>query len=534
MIKAVQILKFIPFLLVFVVFLFGANLDIMEVDALQYASISKEMVQNHSYLQVYELGNNYLDKPPLLFWITSIFFNLFGASNYTYRLTALLATIIAGLSTYFFTKKYYGNQTAYLTTLILVTTQAYFLTNSDLRTDSLLISFVIMSVWQFSEYLEKNTTFNFIMAFLAIGLAMLAKGPLGLIAPIIAVAGYSILKRDLGWMFSWKWIWGFLILVIVLTPMTIGLYQQFGWDGIYFFYWLQSFGRITGENSWNNNPDTFFLVHSFLWSFLPWTIFIIFAFANETKEIIKNKLKWSGDGYTYFAFLLPFFILSLSKYQLPHYIYVVLPFAAILTGKYITYYLYNNPNSTSFKFTTHFNFIFAILVVATIIYTSLYYYTEMNHITIIVSLIAILLSIYLQFFDKNQRNKVVWIPFILIICLNFYLNAIIYPNLFKYQASSVLGRKVKELNIQSDELTLNADGVAAHGIYFYGDIMPSTDTTKITKYVILKSQLPPEKNYKVIDSCEDYHISKLSLNFLNPKTRHKVIERVYLLEKVNY
>lgn len=522
--------KAFPFIFIFIVFLFGTKLDIMEVDALQYASISKEMVQNHSYLQVYELGNNYLDKPPLLFWITSIFFNIFGASNFSYRLTALMASLIAGFSTYHFAKKYYGQQTAYLASLILVSSQAYFLTNSDLRTDSLLISFVITSVWQFSEYIEKQKPLNFIMAFVSIGFAMLAKGPLGLVAPVIAVMGYSILKRDFRWIVSWKWIWGILIVVIILLPMTIGLYQQFGWEGIYFYYWLQSFGRITGENHWSNNPDTFFLVHSFLWSFLPWTIFIVFAFINETKELIKSKFKAANDGYTFFAFLIPFFILSLSKYQLPHYIYVVLPFGAILTAKYITNHLITSNKSKPFVFISYFNLIFASIVLLFLIYISSIYYKSYNFLTIIVFISAFVLLFYFHFCNKIILNRIIWVPFIWIICLNFFLNAIVYPELFNYQASSVMGRKVKELKIKSEELSLNAEGVAPHGIYFYGDAIPNLDTTKKTKYLITKSNNYLQHGYKPIDSCYDYHISKMTLDFLNPKSRYKVLQKIYLIE----
>lgn len=527
-----KICRLLPFALIFIVFVFGANLDIMEVDALQYASISKEMVQNHSYLQVYELGNNYLDKPPLLFWVTSIFFNLFGAGNFSYRLTALLATIIAGISTYFFSKKYYGHETGYLAALILVSSQAYFLTNSDLRTDSLLVSFVIMAVWQFSEYIDKNKASNFVWTFVAIGFAMLAKGPLGLVAPVIAVFGYSFLNRNFRWILSWKWLLGILIVVVMLMPMSIGLYKQFGWDGIYFYYWLQSFGRITGENIWNNNPDTFFLVHSFLWSFLPWTIFIVFSFIFETKELINTKFRVEGDGFTYFAFLIPFFLLSQSKYQLPHYIYVVLPFAAILSAKFITHNLLSGNYRKSFKVINFCNFLFATLVLLFLILVSFYHYTNYNFVIIPIFIIAIATLIYYNFFSKNHLNKIVCIPFVLIISLNLFLNAIVYPDLFKYQASSVIGRKVKELNIKTDELTLNADGVAPHGIYFYGNVVPNLDTTKITKYLITKTSYPNNENYKVIDSCYDYHISKMTLDFLNPNKRNKVIEKVYLLKKV--
>ena len=51
-------------------------IDIMEIDAAQYASISQEMLQTGDYLQVHHRHADYLDKPPLLFWLTSFSFKL--------------------------------------------------------------------------------------------------------------------------------------------------------------------------------------------------------------------------------------------------------------------------------------------------------------------------------------------------------------------------------------------------------------------------------------------------------------------------
>lgn len=42
-------------------------IPLMDVDAAQYASISREMLARNSFLQVFDLGKDYLDKPPMLF-----------------------------------------------------------------------------------------------------------------------------------------------------------------------------------------------------------------------------------------------------------------------------------------------------------------------------------------------------------------------------------------------------------------------------------------------------------------------------------
>ena len=45
------------------------GIPLIDIDAAQYASMSREMAGSGNYLQLYDLGKDYLDKPPLLFWL---------------------------------------------------------------------------------------------------------------------------------------------------------------------------------------------------------------------------------------------------------------------------------------------------------------------------------------------------------------------------------------------------------------------------------------------------------------------------------
>ena len=78
--------NFIYFILFLIpVYFIGFGIDIMDIDASQYAEMSREMSISNSYLQVFEIGKDYLDKPPFLFWITALFMKIFGANNFSYR-----------------------------------------------------------------------------------------------------------------------------------------------------------------------------------------------------------------------------------------------------------------------------------------------------------------------------------------------------------------------------------------------------------------------------------------------------------------
>src|SRR4051812_7880199 len=64
------------------IYLAGFWIDVMDIDAAQYASISREMSDTGNYLHVFDKGKDYLDKPPFLFWISALSMKIFGANNF--------------------------------------------------------------------------------------------------------------------------------------------------------------------------------------------------------------------------------------------------------------------------------------------------------------------------------------------------------------------------------------------------------------------------------------------------------------------
>src|ERR1700755_1188295 len=111
--------KWLLLLPVLVIYIIGMFIDVMEIDAAQHATMSLEMTQTGNYLQIHSRGEDYLDKPPLIFWTTAMSFNLFGVHNFTYKLPSILFTILGLYATYRLGRMYYGRWTGYFSTLIL-------------------------------------------------------------------------------------------------------------------------------------------------------------------------------------------------------------------------------------------------------------------------------------------------------------------------------------------------------------------------------------------------------------------------------
>ncbi len=323
----------------------GLDLDVMEVDAAQYASIAMEMLQEGHWLEVKHRGADYLDKPPLLFWTAALSFSLFGLSNWAYKLPSVLAALLGIWSVYRFTRLYYARDTALFAAFIFSTSLGLVLMCNDVRTDTLLLGFTACAVWQLAAYIDRRQWKYLFGGSVCVGLAMLSKGPIGLIAPAFAAGGHLLWRREWRRLLRWEWLAGLLVVALLLAPMCWGLWQQFdlhpekwvngrqGVSGVRFFFWEQSFGRITGENVWKNDASVFFFLHVYLWAFAPWSLLLPWALfkIGGAFRTAPNKDFWP-EYYALFGFLLTIIALSFSQYKLPHYIFITLPWASVLVA----------------------------------------------------------------------------------------------------------------------------------------------------------------------------------------------------------
>ncbi|HMP86853.1 MAG TPA: glycosyltransferase family 39 protein [Lacibacter sp.] len=334
------------FFLVAAVYLLAIPVDTMDVDASQYASMSREMKESGSYLQVYEQGKDYLDKPPFLFWISSVSMLVLGENNFAFKFPSILFALLALFATWRLARLYYDKERSCLAALVLASSQALFLITNDIKTDTILMGWVTLALWQLARWMQTDSRLSFFTGCAAIAFGMMTKGPIALLVPVFALGSQVVLQRN--WRYLWRPVYlpGLLLIAVLLLPMSIGLYQQFdlhpeklvngkqGVSGLRFFYWTQSFGRITGESVWNNGASFTFLLENLLWAWLPWTLFLLVALVTAPLQLIRQGFRLHPDQEVISTggFLITYCSLALSKFQLPHYIYVVLPLAAILTS----------------------------------------------------------------------------------------------------------------------------------------------------------------------------------------------------------
>jgi 4-amino-4-deoxy-L-arabinose transferase-like glycosyltransferase len=105
----------------------GLRLDVMEIDAAEYAAIAREMLEKGAWLELTNRGEPFLDKPPLLFWASRLSFGAFGVSNVAYKLPSFLVFLFGLYSTVRLGSHYAGRRAGLLSGVVLGTCQGAFL-----------------------------------------------------------------------------------------------------------------------------------------------------------------------------------------------------------------------------------------------------------------------------------------------------------------------------------------------------------------------------------------------------------------------
>ena len=542
-----------------VIYVRGLFIDVMEVDSAQYAAIAKEMLNTRSFLEVYFQGADYLDKPPLIFWTAAGLFSIFGVHTWVFKLPTFLFTIIGLFSTFKIGERLYSKEVGVVSALILFATQATFLMNNDVRTDGLLTGIIPFAIWQILEFIQSQKRSSLIWGFIGIGLGMLAKGPLGLMIPLLALGTYFIANRQWKDLFRKEWLLGILITAVVLSPMVWGLYTQFdmhpekevrffsesgeewktGVSGVRFYFWTQSFGRLTGENVWKDDSGPTFFIDNYLWSFLPFSFLGIWALFHSLKEAGQQWLTGRGspDWLLIGGFLFPFIAMSFSQYKLPHYIWPTYPFLSILVAK-LVFYLMDRPGKWRIHLADILQGLVLLLSIAFGILIQFRFFPFPSWGMIIGWVALVLWSVYL-FTRRKRFARWVLASVTASLSVNLVMNGHFYPHLLQYQSSSQVAHYLEAEEFSTPIFVNSTDGGFALDFYMDKEYQVITmdgirnrENLPNEFLLVVNSNADPNLNdysREVIRSFPKFHISILSLDFLIPESRQETLGTIEII-----
>jgi 4-amino-4-deoxy-L-arabinose transferase-like glycosyltransferase len=524
------------FLLVGLAYFFGLFVDLTGDSGL-YAAISRQMVESGDWFNLKIHGKPYDQKPHLFFWLAGIGIQLFGNTNFAFKLFPALYGWLGFYFTFKLGEALFTKKTGMLAALIVGTSQIFFLYFFDFHTDTILQTGTVLALWQLAKYLKNRKTINFILGFFGIGLAMISKGPIGAVLPFFAVLLYLIAKKDFRQLFNPKWILGILIVLVVILPELFYLYKNFGWEGIKFFFITNNLGRITGEFA-GSSSNPFFYIETILWAFLPWTILALISFFKEIKSWFVSSNKNLGGIYLLGSVLVLFLILSVAKGKAPNYFLIAIPVVSVVVANWLAG-IPQMSIKTQRKVYISQNIYVALSGVFTLVIFIVY---PENKLFLIVFLIS-LLSVFLFFkYQKELLMRMLFTAVLVSGTLNLFLNIAVIPKLFAFQGARQ-ALEIYELQRKENDVLLNLQLVEYELFYYansnvqeftnwedFYDLFEKAGTWVYTDKIgyegILKLNHPLASVYKI----RQQGMNELTIKFLNPGTRQDNLKENYLIK----
>lgn len=536
--KTIRILFYIAAALMLWAYFAGLPIDVTR-DAGKYATVAKEIFQNGNYINLTVHGDAYDQKPPLLFWLGALGFAIGDISNFWFKLPLLLVVFFGLYSGYRLGKTLYNKRVGFITLFLMAFSFIYPFYSMDIHTDTPMQAFITFALWQLADFIKTKRTKSWILGFIGIGLAMLCKGPLGAAIPAFAVVGHLLLKKDFKSFADYRWYLGILIAFIVVSPALIGLVNQFGWEGIEFFFWENNIGRLTGTYV-KPNSDPVFYVHNLLYLFLPWSILFYISTFYEFKTLFKNRFR-APEYFTFTGIWIFFIILNASKSQLPNYIFGIMPLIALLTAKWIDIAV--EKKSSILKIFKSTQNLVTVLLWITILVISGYLFPSPGiwFWLVFTAGIAISIAIYLK--ADKPLAKIILPPAIGMAVFFILLNMHVFPYIFSYQATPKAARYFTENAAPND--TLYNYHYEQYELFFYSEPQAlQLDSDEEMKKVAGKDGtwiFTDAEGYDKIkkldlksDAVNIIEYQHLYLNrggkFINPKTRQEVLKPMYLIK----
>jgi 4-amino-4-deoxy-L-arabinose transferase-like glycosyltransferase len=244
----------------------------------RYVGVAWHMLTSGDWLVPRLDGLPYFHKPPLFYWITAGMIGLFGPHEWAARVAPLTGAVLAAMSLWLFTRRWFGAHEARLALLALVTQPLFFLGGQYANLDMLVagcISAAVLAAAHAALLCEqgRRAPLALAAAYLFAALGVLAKGLIGLLLPGLVLIVWLLLRRQWRTLPKLIWLPGIVLFFAVAAPWFIAMQQRFPEFNHYFFV-VQHFSRFT-STVFNNRQPWFFYPLVLILLALPWSAWML-------------------------------------------------------------------------------------------------------------------------------------------------------------------------------------------------------------------------------------------------------------------
>ena len=193
----------------------------------RYGEVARLMLASGDWITpANDPGVPFWAKPPLSFWLQAATMAIFGVNEFGARISSALLAAVVGALLFILARRAQPNrppEEAWLALLILATAPLFFLVAGAVMTDMALLATMTLSMVGFwLAWTEQSRAWGYVF-FAGLGLALLAKGPVGVVLAGGSLGLYWLVAPDrIGNLRRlWRclpWLGGTLLLLAIAVP----------------------------------------------------------------------------------------------------------------------------------------------------------------------------------------------------------------------------------------------------------------------------------------------------------------------------
>lgn len=260
-------------LIVFIILTTGlGSYGLAETSEARYAEISREMFVFGDYLNPELLGIFHFHKPPIVYYITTLGYHIFGINEFGARFFLQISIILQLLLVYRMTKLLYKDKLlAFLAGLLYFSLPIVLISSRNLTTDSFLTTFIIASLYCWMLYLKKSKLIFLYLFYTFVGISLLTKGPVALLFIITYIITDKVINKS-SYSIHKHHILGLLLCIVIGGSWYVLVINENPklWD---YFVKKQLISRVN-SNSFNRSKPFWYFVPILIGILFPWWIML--------------------------------------------------------------------------------------------------------------------------------------------------------------------------------------------------------------------------------------------------------------------
>ena len=326
-------------------FFFGlAYFGLLGADEPRYAQVAREMLARRDWITPTLGGKPWLEKPPLYYWQTMLVYGIFGVSDWAARLCSAVDATLMVVAVYLFLRRFRPG--FHLDGALMAASASGVIGFARAAsTDMPLAATFTIAMLAWYAWYESASKRYLAVAYILLGLTMLAKGPVGPFLAAAIVVILAVAKGDYRLMARTCWMPGVALFVLTALPWYVAV-QLRNPQFFRVFILEHNLGRF-GKDLYHHTQPFWYYLPVVLLGLVPWTVFVGAALGETIRAWWREKRELqSGDALPAFLviwLIVPIAFFSLSASKLPGYIVPALPAGTLLLAEYVRRHVIDDP-----------------------------------------------------------------------------------------------------------------------------------------------------------------------------------------------